>query len=206
MSRRGASRKSSALRVGGVSTTTRSKSPLVVQLVQLLHRHVLLRARQRAGDVAVEAVGEDALGLLGSDSACLATRSSNVRLGVEHQGPQLARPVAVDLRLGVFVEPFEAERVGQPLGRVDRDDARAPTLTGRLRARCTAAVVVLPTPPEPVQTMISLLEHERQLARASLTASSAHTGWPARQVADAGEQPAGEHVDVGRARGRPSNR
>ena len=47
--------------VGGVSTTTRSKSRLVVQLVELLHRHVLLRAREGAGDVAVEAVGEDAL-------------------------------------------------------------------------------------------------------------------------------------------------
>ena len=62
-SRPGASRKSSALRVGGVSTTTRSKSLVLVQLVELLGRHVLLRARQRAGDVAVEAVGQDALGL-----------------------------------------------------------------------------------------------------------------------------------------------
>ena len=96
--RRGASRKSSALRVGGVSTTTRSKSRLLVQLVQLLHRHVLLRARERAGDVAVEAVAEDALGLRPDRVELRATRSSNVRLGVEHQRPQLARPVAVDLR------------------------------------------------------------------------------------------------------------
>ena len=53
----GASRKSRALRVGGVSTTTRSKSAVVVELVELLGRHVLLRARQAPGDVAVEAVG-----------------------------------------------------------------------------------------------------------------------------------------------------
>ena len=37
------------------------EAALLVQLVELLHRHVLLRARQRAGDVAVEAVLEDAL-------------------------------------------------------------------------------------------------------------------------------------------------
>ena len=64
VSRRGASRKSSAWRVGGVSTTMRSNVPGGVQLVELLHRHVLLRARERAGDVPVEAVLEDALGLL----------------------------------------------------------------------------------------------------------------------------------------------
>ena len=34
---------------------------LLVQLVELLHRHVLLRARERAGDVPVEAVLEDPL-------------------------------------------------------------------------------------------------------------------------------------------------
>ena len=45
MSRPGASRKSRALRVGGVSTTTRSKRSSLVQLVELLGRHVLLRAR-----------------------------------------------------------------------------------------------------------------------------------------------------------------
>jgi hypothetical protein len=36
----------------------------VVELAQLLHRHVLLRAREGAGDVAVEAVLEDAFCLL----------------------------------------------------------------------------------------------------------------------------------------------
>ena len=59
----------------------------VVELVQLLHRHVLLRARERAGDVAVEAVLEDALRLLvvarvGQDE--LVERG----LGVEHQRVQ----------------------------------------------------------------------------------------------------------------------
>ena len=38
---------------------------LVVQLVQLLHRHVLLGATERTGDVAIEAVVEDPLRLLG---------------------------------------------------------------------------------------------------------------------------------------------
>ena len=67
--RRGASRKSRAWRVGGVSTTIRSKRPSVVELVELLHRHVLLGARQGARDVAVQAVVEDGLGLLGREPA-----------------------------------------------------------------------------------------------------------------------------------------
>ncbi len=37
----------------------------IVELVQLLHRHVLLRAPERAGDVAVERVGKDPLRLFG---------------------------------------------------------------------------------------------------------------------------------------------
>ena len=51
-SRSGASRKSSADRDGGVSTTIRSHRPVLraslAQLAELLHRHVLLRARERA--------------------------------------------------------------------------------------------------------------------------------------------------------------
>ena len=67
----------------------------LVQLVELLHRHVLLRARQGAGDVPVEAVVEDALACSGVDGV---GRHEVVEgaLGVEHQRPQLAGPVAVD--------------------------------------------------------------------------------------------------------------
>ena len=54
------------------------EAALVVQLVQLLHRHVFLRAAERAGDVAVEAVVEDALRLLVRRPRCACTSRSNV--------------------------------------------------------------------------------------------------------------------------------
>ncbi len=50
-------------------------------------------------------------------------------LRVEHQGPQLPRPRPVD-PLGRVGERLEAEGVGEPLGRVDRDDARPATGPG----------------------------------------------------------------------------
>ena len=53
------------------------EAALLVQLVQLLHRHVLLGPRQRRGQVAVEAILEDPVGLLGV-SEYRATRSSKV--------------------------------------------------------------------------------------------------------------------------------
>ena len=43
---------------------------VVVELVELLHRHVFLRAAERAGHVAIEAVVEDALRLVGSCRRC----------------------------------------------------------------------------------------------------------------------------------------
>ena len=68
-SRRGASRKSSADRDGGVSTTMRSHgrsaSARRAQLAELLHRHVLLRAGERARQRLVEGVREDRGGALG---------------------------------------------------------------------------------------------------------------------------------------------
>ena len=70
-----------------------------------------------------------------------------MRLGVEHQRPQLAVPVALDAARRV-AEALEPERVGEPLGRVDGDDDGAPA--GRAASSAsTAAVVVLPTPPDP---------------------------------------------------------
>ena len=105
VSRRGASRKSSACRVGGVSTTMRSKPPSVVQLVQLLHRHVLLRARERAGDVAVEAVLEDALDLL-------------LVLGVAHDQP-VERGLGVEHHRRAAARYGAASPVGIPAAPVD---------------------------------------------------------------------------------------
>ena len=57
----GASRKSSALRVGGVSTTMRSYVALGVDLVEPLHGDVVVRLDEAPRDVLVERVGQDLL-------------------------------------------------------------------------------------------------------------------------------------------------
>ena len=106
----------------------------VVQLVELLHRHVLLRARERAGDVAVEAVVEDAGGLLVVARVRLHQLVER-GLGVEHERveattrrgvavgiPALARDLVRRVR-----QVLEPERVGEALGRVDGDDDRVAT-------------------------------------------------------------------------------
>ena len=78
------------------------EATFVVQLVQLLHRHVLLRAAERAGDVPVEAVVQDPFGLLGITRVAH-HQPVERRLRVEHQRGQAAacgaRPV-VRQRLG----------------------------------------------------------------------------------------------------------
>ena len=66
VSRRGASSRSSALRVGRRVDDHHVELLGVDQLVELLHGHVLLRARERAGEILVEPVGQDGLGLLRS--------------------------------------------------------------------------------------------------------------------------------------------
>ena len=190
---------------------------LLVQLVELLHRHVLLRARERAGDVAVEAVVEDALGLLGSDRRCVTTRSSKVRLGVEHQRPQLARPVAVDRRRACCVSPSSprasASRLAGSIVTTTRAGPAAPP-----PARATAAVVVLPTPPVPEHTTIDArvdelalssghaarqrrraraMLDERSVGAASSTSAAAEVGREQeRQVDLRQRQPVGQPRDL----------
>ncbi len=115
----GASRKSSALRVGGVSTTIRSYA-LRVDLVEPLHRDVVVRLDEARRDVLVQRVGQDLLAGLGV--GCM--RPDEVvptLLGVEHRRPQLSprggrRPgerLVGDADL-VVPDPLQAERVGQP--------------------------------------------------------------------------------------------
>ena len=65
------------------------EAAFLVQLVQLLHRHVFLRAAERARDVAIEAVVENALRLLGIGGV-LGDEVVERRLRVEHQCVQLA--------------------------------------------------------------------------------------------------------------------
>ena len=68
-----------------------------------------------AGDVAVEAVGQDALGLLGVGGVRPHQPVERAR-GVEHQRPQLARARRSARRIGSLRQAARhAERVGQPL-------------------------------------------------------------------------------------------
>jgi hypothetical protein len=96
-----------------------------VDLVEALHRDVVVALHEPARDVLVERVGEDgvARGRIGG----VATHEVVPRLlRVEHGGPQLAARLhpCVEERLpghlGLDVaEGLEAQRVGQALGRVD---------------------------------------------------------------------------------------
>ena len=124
-SRSGASRKSSALREGGVSTTIRSQragaARVLVELAELLHRHVLLRARERARDGDVERVGQDLLGLLraGLASHHLVEGALHVQHHrVERAALRACRRHAGHRPRGV-VEGLDAHRLGQPARRVD---------------------------------------------------------------------------------------
>jgi hypothetical protein len=108
------------------------EADVVVQLVQLLGGHVLLGAGQRGRDVAVEAVAHDSLGLLGVGRVQLDEVVERA-LRVQHHRPQLAavHPAVepadgeVGYGAGLVGQPGQAQRVGQPAGRVDRDDDRA---------------------------------------------------------------------------------
>ena len=89
LSRRGASRKSSACEAGGVSTTIRSYRPLDVHLAELLHRRVLAAAGERVGQVAVDRVREDPLAR-GGIGAKRVDQLVEGALRVEHQRRQRA--------------------------------------------------------------------------------------------------------------------
>ena len=118
----------------------------LVDLVELLHRHVLLRAGERARDLPVDPVVEDPLAGLLVGSVAL-DHLVEGRLRVEHHRPELARrpgrrpprskSAGSTCALGV-AELVEAERVGEPLGRVDRqhrDPLAARRHPGRDRRR-----------------------------------------------------------------------
>ena len=66
------------------------------QLVELLHRHVLLGARESFGQVAVEAVLKDSFGLLGR-IGMLADEVVEGALRVELKSPELAVPLPFHL-------------------------------------------------------------------------------------------------------------
>ena len=71
------------------------EAALLDQLVELLHGHVLLGARQRAGQVPVDPVDLDVLGLFGGVRVPV-DQVVEGPLGVEHEGVELAGPGALD--------------------------------------------------------------------------------------------------------------
>ena len=136
---------------------------LLVQLVELLHRHVLLRAGHRVGDLLVDAVlrgsgrasPRRARGAPRDRRRCASRRassptarpSSRSRVRAKRSGS--TQPLLV-AQLG------QAEGVRQPLGGVDREhrDLRP---CAAIPIAIAAEVVVLPTPPEPAQMQICLV-------------------------------------------------
>ncbi len=158
---------------------------LVVQLVQLLHRHVFLRAAERAGDVAVEGVVEDALRLLSVDAALRATSRSNVdfvsSISAESRPPGAASPVgpraAVDLGR-IVGEVLDAERVGEPARGIDRHHARVPAAAraferdhGRGRRLADAAGAATDDDAAVVDELVDADRHSRSIPRSSASAS-----------------------------------
>jgi hypothetical protein len=104
---------------------------LGVELVELLHRHVLLRARDRVRDLRVDAVAEQPVARGGVGGVALDELVEGA-LGVEHHRPQL--PAHLDAgpgealgldATGLVVELLEAERLSEPAGGVDGENGHA---------------------------------------------------------------------------------
>ena len=106
-------------------------APLLVQLVELLHRHVLLRAGHRVGELLVDRVGQHrvARGLVGRVGVHELVEGA---LGVEHHRPQLAGAgEGVELHPGLLVAQLgQPQRVGQPAGGVDGEHRRLHSALG----------------------------------------------------------------------------
>ena len=121
------------------------------QLVELLHGHVLLGAREGTGQVLVEPVGQDPLGLVracGRRCGSGRRRCPWCRASGRGDGPA-SRPATSVGVLGRDCTPKESasRRAGSTVTTQARRPARAAA-----RAK-VAETVVLPTPPEPQQTM-----------------------------------------------------
>ena len=135
-SRSGASRKSSADRDGGRVDDDQVVGPgrlgVPLELAELLHRHVLLRARERARQRDVEGVLEDLLGLLRGGLALHDLVEGP--LHVQHHRVEAAAVVGgaadADDRPRGVVERLDAHRLGQPAGRVDGEDHDLPAALG----------------------------------------------------------------------------
>ena len=160
-----------------------------LELAELLHRHVLLRAGEGGRERLVEGVRQDRLGL-GRARRGSRTISSNVRF-MSSIIASSEPPVAVSTpstRRGVLsssVRPIDcaSRRAGSMVSTTVRRPRSA------ARSASDAAVVVLPTPPEPVQTRILRgvedgvdVEHGRARCAGSCHALRLAAGRPARRA------------------------
>ena len=127
--------------------------------------------------VAVEAVGEDALGLLGRRGVA-ADEVVEGALGVEHERPQLAGPGPVDPAGPCWSGSSDPRASASRLaGSMVTTQARRPR---RAASRAKAAeTVVLPTPPDPQQTTI-----DRSSTRSAT--GPARPGWARPTAAPSG--------------------
>ena len=148
----GASRKSSAERDGGVSTTIRSHRPSRRSWPSFSIAMYSCVPEKRRGQRLVEGVGQDLRGAAPA-SACASTISSNVRFMssiIACSSPPALTPSTEGGVLSSTVRPIDwaSRRAGSMVSTT--------TLRPRSAARSAsaAAVVVLPTPPEPQQTMM----------------------------------------------------
>src|SRR5919201_3774907 len=118
------------------------EAPGAVEVVELGDRRELLRAGHRAGQLLIDAVGEDVVAgaLVGREAGDEVVERA---LGVEHHRPQLAAhldPVAGEA-VGVdearlVAELVEPQGVGQPLGGVDGDDSDAQPARRQAHRQC----------------------------------------------------------------------
>ena len=186
------------------------ESPGGVQVVELLHRQVVVAVDEAAGDVLVQRVGEHG----GLDARVRGVAPDQLvppRLGVEHRRPQLASRLDTGL-------PRAAGSIWHRRG---CRTASSPSAVARRRAGSTvrtstrpadgaarpcpsaAAVVVLPTPPEPrrapsragEQAARSLIRASHRVPRArhrlgfaDLVGRWSATSSTTRRPPDAGEQ------------------
>ncbi len=191
--RSGASRKSSALRDGGVSSTSRSKRPVVVRARRASPSPCTPASRRRRSDSSLVDRGwRGRVAGLGVGRVALDQLVEGA-LRVEHHRPQLA--VAARCR------PRRAApgRRGAPRCRARPGRARrraaAPGRSSARRRCCpraampsaiAAEVVVLPTPPEPAQTMHRACRRARRRAPSRARAPARRRAARARRGSTSG--------------------
>ena len=143
---------------------------LLVQLVELLHRHVLLRAGHGVRELLVDAVREDGVARR-SSGAWRSISSSKVRFAssiIAHSSPRISSParrtLRVDRRSSLPSSGSPSELASRFAGSIVSTATFSPRAA--MPIAIAAEVVVLPTPPEPAQMQISLPSSSRAMLTA----------------------------------------